>query len=707
MSVWKLRTRFQGSSTILLENGARTTLTELRNILEDIILIDGTSLEKKHHQVAARCASSIPPKVILGVPFNAESECATSVEEAGLRDQDTLIIDCRTKDGLSPNVKQKARSTDANKRGDPSGKRKRLAKKSPKKLIIRPEVNGKKKRKSSFRGAGPGHVLGESTSLSSVPSSPSEIAPSASLQCLLSGSPPSNFQQSHGETHNAQKIQVIYDQFRNEDRERLKKIEDAHHHVSVGVMNTIIAHIKREHDSFDKVNGDITIDHDKDKTLLDTAVVQALQDEVDRGDLSPEVLRIMLEGPLDSTALKLKVQNWLEDGVICRARGEQLLSQLDKGEIDAADLAAHGDRWQDVYVEMVTSLLYAFALCPERATNYDGSWVRKTLEQKEHDGEDWGMYASNIDVSDEIIFPDDEIYDIWDYASRQYEKYEKCICVEKLKGEPEQQTQFDIDWLRASLGYSSPSPSSKSSDETERELYQVFFTLWKDAKIFLVNASLETKTTLCPESVTELENKIRPLGSCALGFNLEDSKNKILLSKDPVKTAESLVGEGIINAISAEGDNKIKRTMKMELRKRESETQAQGVYAAVLAGNTTVQVCQSSNPSDLEMHHIYAQYMIKRQQHEDVVQFFPLQLLKLLLIELAHDPDLEVRSRLAPIYMPLYSKRVFWNVIHHGKIGPSKTFEEGLASIVPEINFRAIMSRIKKHKYSSLEWAMD
>eukprot|EP00039_Didymoeca_costata_P009382 m.124055 g.124055 ORF g.124055 m.124055 type:complete len:57 (+) comp14464_c0_seq3:1727-1897(+) len=55
--------------------------------------------------------------------------------------------------------------------------------------------------------------------------------------------------------------------------------------------------------------------------------------------------------------------------------------------------------------------------------------------------------------------------------------------------------------------------------------------------------------------------------------------------------------------------------------------------------------------------------------------------------------------------MALHSNRVFWNVVHHGKIGPSVSFEQALRSFLPDEDWKKHLERHRKLKYSSLEWA--
>ena len=53
----------------------------------------------------------------------------------------------------------------------------------------------------------------------------------------------------------------------------------------------------------------------------------------------------------------------------------------------------------------------------------------------------------------------------------------------------------------------------------------------------------------------------------------------------------------------------------------------------------------------------------------------------------------------------LRSPKVFWNVVHAGAVGAEVGFQDALATLMPETDWKAVFTRKKKLKYDSLEWA--
>ena len=48
---------------------------------------------------------------------------------------------------------------------------------------------------------------------------------------------------------------------------------------------------------------------------------------------------------------------------------------------------------------------------------------------------------------------------------------------------------------------------------------------------------------------------------------------------------------------------------------------------------------------------------------------------------------------------------MFWNVVHAGAVGAEVGFQDALATLMPETDWKAVFTRKKKLKYDSLEWA--
>ena len=86
-----------------------------------------------------------------------------------------------------------------------------------------------------------------------------------------------------------------------------------------------------------------------------------------------------------------------------------------------------------------------------------------------------------------------------------------------------------------------------------------------------------------------------------------------------------------------------------------------------------------------------------------MVKFEGFRLLHTVLDSLVSDED--NWGMLHPAQMALRSPKVFWNVVHAGGVGTAVSFEEALATLMPETDWKAVFTRKKKLKYDSLEWA--
>eukprot|EP00041_Stephanoeca_diplocostata_P028380 m.803400 g.803400 ORF g.803400 m.803400 type:complete len:692 (+) comp23365_c0_seq3:164-2239(+) len=422
-------------------------------------------------------------------------------------------------------------------------------------------------------------------------------------------------------------------------------------------------------------------------------------------------------------------------------------------EFSAQHEVTHGATWDDFYFMIVSELLYAFRDDPERSTEFDEEWIRTVLRESDFD-------LSDLDSQDSSDV--NAMLKLYEDAAEYYEKYEEFRLANAIVEQPEYKAKFDVPWIRTVLGYA-PAPSGVTDPDAIAYAEGVWRDMWETAVLSAdmhagagsehgaaqsstPDGTLASSAAGASVSTTgagnALEQRVRLRVKQRLGFNLKDIVDPSALAdstKDPIDTARDVAGAGLVAAMSAAGDNGVKKAFQTALRSREAEADAEAKVQATLGGSVSIAVCHTVTPQGQQEEYLTVTYKKQRTSVEETVQYIPELLLVAILESLTESDDSNEHNRLHPVAMALMSPRVFWNVVRCANIGmealesasllasvcincmhvhvptvthteltfagPDKSFEQGCRELAPELNWTRVFERTRKLKYSSLEWA--
>lgn len=297
------------------------------------------------------------------------------------------------------------------------------------------------------------------------------------------------------------------------------------------------------------------------------------------------------------------------------------LSAVDEAELGGSEAAAefarnYGSQW-DLHYEIIMELMYAFREAPERATGeYDLEWIREVLRKNDFILED--------DADDALI-------EAYDEAADLYAEAELSVLATELYHNPEKQEMFDMEWIRTTLGYTTP--------DNDEYAMQVWRKTWEDAKLASqqqLKAAEEESAGLAPASASaEIDGDapnpatlVKSKARAKLGFDfsavVQDSLLDVGENGDAIGAVEQSLGAGLVEAVGARGDNAAKQAFQTALKSHEAAMEAERKVAAALAGQVSFAVKTVRTLAGQEDEYIEVKYKVERKWHEETVKLIPI-----------------------------------------------------------------------------------
>ena len=132
----------------------------------------------------------------------------------------------------------------------------------------------------------------------------------------------------------------------------------------------------------------------------------------------------------------------------------------------------------------------------------------------------------------------------------------------------------------------------------------------------------------------------------------------------------------------------LRKSLREARRQRGAEADALQMVAAALAGEVEFSALADGSGR------IGVKYKSSaRKSSYLTVPDIPPFLLKAVLLAVVKDHEGEARNNMKPSSMALVSPRVFWSVVRHGGVGPSKSFIAALHELVPGVDWEAVDQR--------------
>ena len=132
----------------------------------------------------------------------------------------------------------------------------------------------------------------------------------------------------------------------------------------------------------------------------------------------------------------------------------------------------------------------------------------------------------------------------------------------------------------------------------------------------------------------------------------------------------------------------LRKSLREARKQRGAEAEALQMVAAALAGEVEFSALVDGSGR------VGVKYKSSaRKSSYLTVPDIPIFLLKAVLLAVVKDHEGESRNNMKPSSMALVSPRVFWSVVRHGNVGPSKSFIEALHELVPGVDWEAVDQR--------------